>query len=276
MKSVVSAALLLSAVCLTRGAEAADLGRPYTKAPPAPVAFNWTGFYAGVHGGYGWSDPTATFDPAAFTTGIIPNYVVTGATAPFSLDVNPKGGFGGAQIGYNWQSGTFVYGLEADISGAAIRETASRPFSVTGTIGNDNADYTGVFNLKQEIDVFGTVRGRLGFAANNVLIYGTGGFAWGHVKNSIFTSNLATANLANFNGFFPSLTRVASSSDVQFGYSAGGGVEWAFAPRWTFKAEYIFIDLGKSNGNALSFPGASFTDTEVRLHTAKGGINYRF
>ncbi|TWI00746.1 outer membrane beta-barrel protein [Bradyrhizobium daqingense] len=190
--------------------------------------------------------------------------------------MSPKGGFGGGQVGYNWQSGTFVYGVEADVSGAAIRETASRAFSVTGTIGGDNGAFTGVFNLNQEIDVFGTVRGRIGYAANNVLIYGTGGFAWGHVKNSIFTSNLATPNIANFNGFFPALTRSASSSEVQVGFSAGGGVEWAFNPRWTFKAEYIYINLGRSNGNALAFPGASFTDTEVQLHTAKGGINYRF
>ncbi|MDF0580288.1 outer membrane protein [Bradyrhizobium yuanmingense] len=276
MKSIVSGTLLVSALCLSHAASAADLGRAYTKAPPAPVAFSWTGFYAGVHGGYGWSDPTATFDPGALATGTVPGYVVTGGTGPFTLDVSPKGGFGGGQIGYNWQSGAFVYGLEADVSGAAIRETASRPFSVTGTIGGDNGAFTGVFNLKQEIDVFGTVRGRIGYAANNLLIYGTGGFAWGHVKNSIFISNLATPNIANFNGFFPALTRSASSSEVQVGFSAGGGLEWAFDPRWTFKAEYIYINLGKSNGNALAFPGASFTDTEVQLHTAKGGINYRF
>ena len=72
MKSVVSGAVLLSAVCLSQGASAADLGRPYTKAPPAPVAFSWTGFYAGVHGGYGWTDPTATFDPGTLATGTIP------------------------------------------------------------------------------------------------------------------------------------------------------------------------------------------------------------
>ncbi|TWI00747.1 hypothetical protein LPJ38_33480 [Bradyrhizobium daqingense] len=80
MKSVVSGALLLSALGLSQAASAADLGRAYTKAPPAPVAFSWTGFYAGVHGGYGWSDPTATFDPGALATGTVPGYVVTGGT----------------------------------------------------------------------------------------------------------------------------------------------------------------------------------------------------
>jgi outer membrane immunogenic protein len=266
---------VVMAIGLSAGmAEAADLSRPYVKAPALAPATNWSGFYAGIHGGYGWSDPGASFDPGALATGSVPGYTLTGSTGPFTLGVNPQGGFGGAQIGYNWQSTVYVYGIEADISGSGIRDQASRAFAVTGTIGGDNANFTGVFNLTQKVDVFGTVRGRLGYAANTFLIYGTGGLAWGHVRSEISTSNLVPLVLANFNGFFPNLTRSSASSDYRAGFAVGGGGEWAFLPRWTVKAEYLYIDLGK--GPSLAFPGASFTDTAMRMHTVKGGINYRF
>ena len=217
------------------GANAADLYR----APPAPpvsyvppiMTNSWTGFYAGINGGYGWGGG----DSIAFSDG-----------SDRWARAQPQGGFGGGQLGYNFQSGSFVYGVETDFQGAGISD------SVTGTSVNGAG-----FTSQQSIDWFGTVRGRLGFAFGNALVYGTGGFAYGNVNQR-----------TNYSG------DVFASNTTQTGYAVGGGVEYKFNPAWSVKAEYQYIDLGSERltdglGNATN-------PLDTNFQTARVGLNYRF
>jgi outer membrane immunogenic protein len=267
---------LVASVMISGTAAAADMARPMpVKAPPLAIAQIWDGWYGGIHGGYGWNDPTATFNPATFAT-LIPNggLTINGSSGPFSLSVAPEGGFGGIQIGRNWQSGNWVYGVELDASLADIADTAARNFSVLAS-DPDNLDFTGTFFLTRKIDALGTLRGRLGWANNTLLIYGTAGLALGHVKTTMGVNNIVAANPANFNAGFPAaLNRSVSSSDTQVGVALGAGAEWMFSPRWSLKGEYQFIWLG--GGTSLAFTGATFTDTNVELHTVRLGLNYKF
>lgn len=220
------------------GASAADLTRPVYKAPPMmPPAFSWTGFYIGANGGYGWSNHQ------------IYDFTVDNPTGP---DI--KGGFGGGQIGYNYQMGTFVVGLEADFQGADI----------SGSVLDTNFGDT----MRSKVDYFGTVRGRLGFAFNTALIYATGGFAYGHVNTEVSG---------------PVLTGSSYDLDrMSTGYTIGGGVEYAFTPAWSVKGEYQYIDLGKND--PISAAGVSFSNlapgitnvNNTAFSTVRIGINYRF
>jgi len=196
---------LVGATLLFAGpALAADLGRPppLKAAPLAPV-FTWTGFYLGVHGGYGWS----TSD---------------------GLDL--KGGFGGGQVGYNYQINNFVLGIEGDIAWADISET----------------DTFGLISATLKIDTLASLRGRLGVAFGNTLLYGTGGGGWGNFKASVSVPGFAI-----------------SGSQWESGWTAGAGVEYAFAPNWSAKVEYLHY-------------GFDIDSTTVGVDTIKAGINYRF
>jgi outer membrane immunogenic protein len=246
------------------GAMAADMA---VKARPmaAPVAvYNWTGWYVGVNGGYAWDDSTGNLN--AFTTAAGSDFtaaVAAGGTPRF-LGAKHEGGFGGAQVGYNWQMSNWLFGLEADIQGADIGKTSTTVFLGGGGIAPS------VSTGRDHLDWFGTVRGRVGVTANNVLFYGTGGLAYGGVQTSI--TNVFTPGTAG--------TFAGSSSDTRFGWAAGAGVEWGFAPNWSVKGEYLHIDLGSSNVTMLDpvhFPLASATYRfHHELETVRVGVNYRF
>src|SRR3954466_10007264 len=142
--------VLLASACLfalAAPASDADLAaRPYTKAPVAMASvYNWTGFYLGVVGGGAWENS--------------------------STDPKMKGGFVGGTAGYNWQTGNVVFGVEADGAWADVNASAAGAVVVPGL---------GVIPLSvtSKTDALGTVRGRIGWAVNNVLVYGTGGYAW--------------------------------------------------------------------------------------------------
>lgn len=253
---------------------AADIApRMPVKAPVMAPAYNWTGWYVGGHVGYGWDPASAVFDPATYAAATAPTLIVSSATGPFGLSVDPSGALGGLQIGGNVQSGVFVYGVEADISFANLKEEANRAFAVTGTVGGDNGDFTGNAYLRQKMDYFGTVRGRLGVASDTLLLYATGGLAWGRVNTTFGVNNIVLANPANWGGPNPPPYPVsASSSDTRFGYAVGGGLEWAFARQWTMRGEYIYMDLG--SGDALIIPGG-VAKSDLTTHIARFAINYR-
>jgi len=203
----------IAVASLTGAAAAADLG---AKAPPTLVLpFTWTGPYAGAQGGYGWS-----------TSG--------------GLDA--RGGFGGGQIGYNFQTGAIVLGIEGDIAGGDISQT------VNGTT------LAGIpFTTAFTNDTLASLRGRAGIAYNTWMFYGTVGGGWGHDKIS-----------ANVGG-------VPFSSDAWLsGWSAGAGVEWSFAPNWSTKFEYLHYGLGTANSFGTVPSG------KVDIDTLKVGINYLF
>ena len=154
-----------------------------------------------------------------------------------------SGWFGGAQIGHNWQHNHLVFGIEADIEGANI--TGSATAASTG----------GSAAAQNNLDWFGTVRGRAGYAVGQALLYGTGGFAFGGVQDKL-TSGAQ------------SVTHNATAT----GYAAGAGVEYAFNPSWSGKVEYQYINLGSDSlTEAVSGATAKF---DHEYNTVRLGVNY--
>ena len=223
--------LLASAavILLSTAASAADLAaRPYTKAAPIiDPGVNWTGFYVGVMGGYGWSDHVTL------------SVLGVNATASGN-DIN--GGFGGGTVGYNWQMGSWVFGLEADAAGADISYSTTQ-------LGITFAD---------KIDVFGSATGRIGYASGAALFYAKGGYAWADDKLSLGAVGIGTFSETRFHS----------------GYTVGGGVEYMFAPSWSAKAEYMYADYGKQTYLGAVIPGG--VGFSAAFHTIKAGINYHF
>lgn len=274
MKRFLAGAIL--ATLIAGPASAADVAM---KAPGAvvPVYYNWSGFYVGAHVGYGWDPATVFFDPAAYAEGLVPGLdpIAPGSLPTYLLSVSPDGALGGIQFGYNFQNGQWVFGLEVDFSIADIKQSTARPFAVIATIGADNGDFTGNARLSQELDYFGTVRGRFGWAFNTLLLYATGGLAWGHFETTFQTFGTVVATPANFSA--AQLAALAagvniSTGGTNFGFAVGGGFEWAFAPRWSIKGEYLYLDFGSDTVNV---PGVRL-DADYRLHVARAGLNWRF
>jgi outer membrane immunogenic protein len=226
--------LLLASVALlsfTAAASAADLAaKPYTKAPPPVVnpGVNWSGFYIGAMGGYSWSDRLRAS--------------ALGVSASESTS-NIAGGFGGGTIGYNWQMNQIVFGIEADAAGGDISDSETL-LGITG---------------REKIDAFGTVTGRIGYAAGPALIYAKGGYAW--------ADNELSASAAGFGTLF-------SESHIHSGWTVGGGVEYMFAPNWSGKIEYMYADYEKQNYLGDFIPGG--VDIGASFHSVKAGINYHF
>jgi outer membrane immunogenic protein len=248
---------------LSAPAAAADMRMPVKAPPPMAAIFSWTGFYIGVNGGGAFGTNrnvvvNETLAGAPFISGTWPGVGTFGA-------LEPTGGFGGGQIGYNYQVSNWVFGIETDIQGASIRDSAA------ATLPYIVAPNTISVSSTQKIDWFGTLRGRLGIAFDRVLVYGTGGLAYGQT-----TYSQAMTDTLGF---------IASGSDksTRLGWVAGAGIEWAFAPNWSVKGEYQYIDLGRRTlniaettlaGGATAFAINSRVRTE--LHTGRIGINYRF
>jgi outer membrane immunogenic protein len=220
MKRVLIGAIALTGLGLmTQAALAADMARPApraaypTKVPEARL-FDWTGFYAGLNGGYGWGDSK-----------------FTGAG---DANTSPEGAILGGTIGYNYQWGQTVFGIESDIAWNDAKG------STACALGN----------CETKNNWLGTTRLRLGYAFDRLMPYVTGGAAYGDVK-------------ANVPG-------LGSASDTQFGWTVGGGVEYAFTPNWTVKAEYLYVDLGKLNCPACG------GDVKFNENIVRGGVNYKF
>jgi outer membrane immunogenic protein len=255
------------AVAIASQASAADLGTAapaYTKAPAYARVSNWSGFYIGGNVGYGWGNGN---------TDILPSHD-NAILFHTSLDGNPKGVFGGAQLGYNWQLSSIVAGLEADIQGSGIRGSSkATSLADSSTILSPGTLDTASTN--SELSWFGTIRGRLGVTVTpDLLLYGTGGLAYGQIKNS---ANVQIAD-PPFNDSWP-----ASISNTKTGWAAGAGAEWMFARNWSAKIEYLHIDLGNSSATATDVvsSGGPFTDTtkynwKNQYDTVRAGVNYHF
>ena len=200
----------------------------------APVE-PWTGPYVGINGGYAWGgNSNATgYSP------VIGSYSIVGGGA-VDAAFGSNGWFGGAQAGYNWQRGNLVLGIEADIQGGDIKGSAT-------TAGPTTAE--------NSLDWFGTVRGRVGYAVGSALLYGTGGFAAGGVQDKLTAGGTTVKHDATATG-----------------YAAGGGLEYAFSPSWSGKAEYQYINLGS---DSLTDAGSGATATfNHEYNTVRLGLNY--
>lgn len=240
----------LAIVGAVSSAAAADLpARVPVKAAPvvAAPAFDWTGFYIGVHGGGAWLDHKQSTRPG---NGICP---------PSQRDCTLKvaGGMFGGLIGYNLQSGRFVYGIEADASWLGTRRSADFP-----DIGV--AAQSPVMTMTAKVDWLATVRGRVGITMSPTLLYFTGGVAFAGVKSGWTDNDPAPANDAIF------------LDETRVGWVAGGGIEHAFARNWTVRVEGLYHDLGTTTRTA-SLPAGTYTTTfRHRIATVRGAVALRW
>lgn len=215
-KTLLRGGCVLAMTIGAASAMAADISqrRTVTK-EPIYAPYNWTGAYVGINGGGGWgsSDFSAPFPSGSF---------------------RPSGGLVGGTLGYNWQSGQTVFGIEGDIDWSNIR--GSTPCGLT--------------SCEVRNDWLGTVRGRLGYAADRVMPYVTGGLAVGNIKTNI--------------------AGVGSGDSTKAGWTLGGGLEAAIPnSRLTAKIEYLYVDLGRG-GSVLG------SDAKFNANVVRAGLNFRF
>jgi outer membrane immunogenic protein len=278
---LIGSAAAASLLCAT-GALAADMAPRYTKAPvAAAVVYDWTGFYIGGNAGYSWGRArtdgalTGTQNVSVFRTAgplLISSVDTILGALPLSGRTNVNGFIGGGQAGYNWQRGTWLFGVEADIQGSDERGRGDVCFTAGCPLGST------VFTANYKLDWFGTARARVGFLpTDRILLYATGGLAYGRIS--------ADAPLLPL-----------SWGSTRAGWTVGAGVEAALDRNWSVKLEYLYMDLGNVGGgsssatavtNALNTPGPGFnTVTTTTLAAAfntrftdnilRAGVNYRF
>jgi outer membrane immunogenic protein len=254
----------------TRAAQTPAATQAFAAVPP-PV-FNWTGYYIGANVGYSWGSARSEFD--------FPGIPVAGVpVGRFSNSdkANLNGAIGGFQAGYNWQTApNWLWGLETDFQWSG--EKGSGSFS-----HHDEFNFpAGLFFLETDqntrytakITWFGTVRGRLGYVMDRFVIFGTGGFAYGNVK--VDGSSALITTCCSGPGISPTSTVGSdfSESKVKGGWTLGGGIEGvAWDPRWTWKIEYLYLDLGtlRVSEDPLVKVSTKFTDNIVRF-----GLNFHY
>ena len=281
------------AALLAGRATAADLVVP-RQAAPVVAPLGWNGFYLGVNAGATW---------ASVSDITIATYPVTTSGGMFVTDANPAAVsangvlapgrraffLGGGQAGYNWQFGSFVAGIETDLSGVLGRNRGSVTsatgvaFVGPGSGASGTPDIT-TFTASHGLDWLGTLRARFGYLGSpTMLAYVTGGLAYGSVS--------ASAGFTTVNAAYPviGLGGVWGASNffsvVRPGWTLGGGLEWIFAAGWSAKAEYLFYDLGAvtteigtsgaSAAGSLLFINASTVSTRYSGNVLRLGLNYQ-
>jgi outer membrane immunogenic protein len=224
----ISAGLL--AVAMASPSSAADLRAPLYKAPPPPILvapFSWSGFYVGANAGYAWGKADLSSPAGSFTTDTQHGYLA------------------GITLGYNLQTGVWVWGVEGDVDYAWIKGNAVNTVGV-GCAGGGGCDIKNTF--------FATARGRIGYAWDRFLPYLTGGAAFGNSKISAPSGD--------------------SSTKTNIGWTVGAGLEYAFLGNWSAKAEYLYADLGNGTCDA-SICGVG-VDYKIKTNIVRAGVNYRF
>jgi outer membrane immunogenic protein len=271
-------------------AMAADLA-PFYRAPlPVPI-LGWTGFYVGATLGGGWTDSNVT--ETVGTTFCNPTVLgcaagpaasnALAAAIPRTFGTSHAGAIGGGEFGFNWQSGPFVLGFEADISGSTI--SGSSLVSGASGVAGFPANIVAVSgSANQKVDYLGTVRGRAGFlVAPPLLAYVTGGLAYGGASSNTTLSEQIAGPCPC--GAFPSVA--GSTSTARAGWTVGGGLEYMFLPHWTVKAEYLYYDLGnvtyalppivQTTATGTPFFGAtSASHVAFTGNVARAGVNFGF
>ncbi len=274
MKKILFAVSAVALALSAGSAMAADL--PSRKeapvyVPPPPPPPLWTGFYLGLNIGGGWdanggqSGVSAYYDPR-YAIGATPIGFPANTNNLFFLPngntLGSQGGVvGGAQAGYNFQFGQFVIGAETDFQGTSLSGGGNNTpltlfpalYNNGGASGNNNylSPVGAITGANISLPWFGTVRGRAGYLVTpTFLIYGTAGFAYGDVQ-------------------------AWSYSNTRTGWTAGGGVEWLFAPHWSAKAEYLYVDLD-SNGQTGNLGWTWGNRFHPQLNVVRVGVNYHF
>ncbi|WP_167561346.1 outer membrane protein [Bradyrhizobium sp. AS23.2] len=250
-------------------ASAADLpARTYTKAPPPiAVAYDWTGFYIGGNVGGIWQDNSGA------TNFIQTDNVVL--TNPQNDSVSNGAVFGGVHAGYNWQVTRWVFGVEADWDWTDAKNSFCRQ---TDTRSRPCTDLDrGFLTYSEKTEWLASVRGRLGFAWDRVMVYATGGAAWGDVKTSI-NANCLNGGCGNAN---VRLNQTVNFSDTRTGWVAGAGIETMLTPSWLLRAEYLHYDLGSADYAAvfpsnLVAPQTATRSRSFQYDTLRAGLSYKF
>jgi outer membrane immunogenic protein len=205
---------------------------------PEPVAYDWTGFYLGLNAGAAWNNSSVDFDGLGLEDSIEDDQTV------FT---------GGVEAGYNWQMDSIVFGVETDFNYLGF--DSDEDFALGGT--------TASFDSKA--DWFGTLRGRLGFAADNILFYGTGGLAYGHAKIEGDIVN----GVNSLSG---------DESNVNWGWTIGAGMQYAFNENWILGAEYLYVDLGEPDFDldCTGACGAFDSDADLAFSVVRAKLDFKF
>ncbi len=289
-------AIVIAAIALIgTPAHAANMAVKAPPPPPTAPVYSWTGWYVGGNIGGGWGHRDVTFtpnDPAASL------FFLTAPPPSPSFDIN--GVVGGLQLGYNWQfQPTWLVGFETDFDWSGMKGSSAVTTVVSGISSCINDSCTsplGSWPVDEHIRWFGTVRGRFGWLpSDNLLVYGTGGFAYGRVEHTgNFTLGPGFEFAAGSGGFSFNCGSIAgganpcfagSSGSTEIGWTAGGGLEWAFSPHWSLKGEYLFVSLHDNSltetaqavlnpGNTLASFNANFNHTNFNV--LRVGLNYQF
>ena len=271
MKTLTIAAAVVAVFGFVNAASAADMP---TKAPapmmaPAPV-YNWSGFYVGLNAGAAVDPAHVQTSPIFSPTGYFAATSTPAIAATSDQRIHTPGFTGGLQAGYNWQMNNTVFGIETDFNYMGLKGSTTN----TG-VYPCCAPTTYTINQSVKTDWLWTLRPRLGLAANNWLFYVTGGLAVTQIKaNYLFTDTFATANES------------AGINKTQAGWTAGGGVEYAYmGGPWSVKAEYLHVDFGSistTSTNLTAFTPAIPFPTNVFTHTVhltddivRLGLNYK-
>lgn len=277
-----ASSLLVAGALLTSTALAADLPAPVL-APmlepivAAPVGFTWAGAYIGLNAGWGFSGGWAEDDVGIFRKGV-------GGAAGRHLGragtLEPNGGFVGAQAGFNFQSGMFVGGIEGDIQWSGIDDGFGRfEDNDDGLFDDDDDNRLGTrrvrgVDARVDVDWFGTVRGRAGVAFNRVMLYGTGGLAFGGIDYRVDVRGQTIRGDNDFDGDDDgeAFNERGDRDDVQLGYVVGGGAEFAVTDNFTVKGEYQYLNFGRDTVGSQNFRTEQTTD----FHTVRIGANFKF
>jgi outer membrane immunogenic protein len=252
---------LASAFALALTGSAALAAEPLPPPPPPPI-FTWTGPYLGGQIGYGWG-PSA-FDLLGFNPANNALFVITNRNSP-------SGVVGGAHVGYLYQINQFVVGVEGSVDGTSLRANAQLFLPGFFRIGNN------VLTVHATSDVQGSIRGKFGFAWDRVLIYGTGGVAFGGFSSNLFVNGITAVPFPIANRFF---------SNTRVGWTAGGGLQYAVTDNWWVFAEYRYSDFGSFNntlfnafapgGRLLGFAFVNNNNPHLRENQVQVGFSYRF
>jgi len=291
VKKLLTASVVIAAVALSAPVRAADFP-PYSVAKgPIIGGFDWEGFYVGGH--IGGASDHVNFTQTNVGWSDLVNFV-QGPLSDTNVNTGEAGSLGatsvtgGLQMGYNWLiPGPFLVGIEADISGAGLSST---------TLTSPAGDPAAVASWTDKLDVYGSVRARLGWISNNWLFYGTGGFGWAYDKftRSQLTAPIASlldpANAPYIDTKALQAGSVVTNSHFRPGWVAGAGVEWAFARTWTVKLEYLHFDTASetltgghfSNLGPPPLKPSEFSSSvaasqgDLTLDTVRVGFNHTF
>jgi outer membrane immunogenic protein len=253
------------------------------------VPYSWTGFYAGITFGAGWSRQAVNFSPNDTAAAMLLSGSFLGADdqpVAGGYRVSQSGAVGGFAAGYDWLAGSnWLLGLETDFSFSGMSGQSTGPTSFL-----EIPFATQSTAATQSTDWYGTVRGRAGWLATpNLLLFGTGGFAYGRTNASAtYTeSGLNFGAVAHGGSSLVCVSGIpcfaGNTSTVQPGWTAGGGVEWLLDQHWSAKIEYQFVDLGTQTvrvtavGSVIGEFASSFNAAiRDQFNVIRVGLNYRF